>query len=62
VNRKALLYDSRVLLTGKRLSGGDSAKSDLKGRNRQDEMTPHVKRSSEVALLVFLASEKASSS
>src|SRR5215469_3171002 len=46
VNRKALLYDSGVLLTGKRLSGSDSAKSDLKGRNRQDEMTPHVKRSS----------------
>jgi hypothetical protein len=45
VNRKALLYDSGVLLTGKRLSGGDSAKSDLKGRNRQDEQAPHVKRS-----------------
>src|SRR5215471_10940446 len=46
VNRKALLYDSGVLLTGKRLSGGDSAKSDLRGRNRQDEKAPHVKRSS----------------
>jgi hypothetical protein len=46
VNRKALLYDSGVLLTGKRLSGGDSAKSDLTGRNRQDKTAPHVKRSS----------------
>jgi len=45
VNRKAPLYDSGVLLTGKRLSGGDSAKSDLKGRNRQDKTAPHVKRS-----------------
>jgi len=45
VNRKAPLYDSGVLLTGKRLSGGDAAKSDLKGRNRQDKTAPHVKRS-----------------
>jgi len=60
VNRKALLYDSGVLLTGKRLSGGDSAKGDLKGRNRQDKTALHVKRSSEVAFVaVFLASEKA---
>src|SRR5215472_9327683 len=46
VNRKALLYESGVLLTGKRLSGGDFDKSDLGGRNRQDEQAPHVKRSS----------------
>src|SRR5215472_3808324 len=45
VNGKALLYESGVLLTGKRLSG-DSAKSDLKGRNRQGKTAPHVKRSS----------------
>src|SRR5262249_37852365 len=46
VDGKALLYDSGVLLTRKRLSGGDSAKSDLQGRNRQDEQAAHVKRSS----------------
>jgi len=56
VNRKALLYDSGVLLTGKRLSGGDFTKSDLRGGNRQGKTAPHVKRSSDATVDAAISS------